>query len=230
MEMMYSNLIDELTRILHPIHRDPNSIEHSYSHHTISIVCIGEMYTWDERSEYATSSEDTPADEWNIGIRLHDKPRSEHDIEWLVSPERILKMSHICNIMLSIRIECDEIFPVVCFSILPDILESCLESRSGSTVGDMVYAVYLLWWYHSSQEGLCTIGRSIIDDEYLLISCRYDTLDHVHDTSSFVVRSDEEYDFIFLHWIERSRGWVSWPLLACSRPCGGGGEQNKTGK
>jgi hypothetical protein len=80
-EIINPDLIDELTRIFHPIHRDPDSIEYSYSHHTISIVCIREMDSGDQRGEYATSGKYTSANQWNIGIRLHDKPRSEHDIE-----------------------------------------------------------------------------------------------------------------------------------------------------
>jgi hypothetical protein len=43
--------------------------------------------------------------------------------------------------MLSIRIECHKISPPILGSILSDILESCLECRSGSSVGDMVYEV-----------------------------------------------------------------------------------------
>ena len=52
---METNLIDELTRILHTIHRDMNLIEYLYSHHTISVVGIRQMNPRDKRCKYFPS-------------------------------------------------------------------------------------------------------------------------------------------------------------------------------
>ena len=94
--------------------------------------------------------------------------------------------------MLTVSIECDEIFPLILFGILSDILESCLESRSGSTVGDMMDEVDRVHLHQVSEECLRPVCRSIIDDEDLGVSCSKNPLNHAHDTSGFVVGSDEE--------------------------------------
>lgn len=151
MQVIYSYLIDELTRILHPIHRDPDAVEDRYSHHTISVVSICEMDSGDQRGEYTTSGKYTPTNEWDIGIGLHDEPRSEHYIEGRICIICSDKSWHIRNIMLPISVKCHEIFPMVLGCILSDILESCLECRSGSTVGDMMNEVNSPFSYEISE-------------------------------------------------------------------------------
>ncbi len=73
-ELMLPYLVDELTRVLHAIHCDPNLIEYINSHHTISIVSIREMDSGDQRSKYSTTPKYEATGKWNIGIGFDDKP------------------------------------------------------------------------------------------------------------------------------------------------------------
>ena len=80
-KMIDPDLIDELTRIFHPVHRDLDSVEHSDPHHTVSIVSIREMYSGDERSEHLASPECQSAEEWNIGVGFDDESGTQYHIE-----------------------------------------------------------------------------------------------------------------------------------------------------
>ena len=140
-EMIDPDLIDELTRILHPVHRDPHSIEHSHSHHTVSIVSIREMYSGNKRGEHLASPECQSAEEWNIGIGFDDESGTQYHIESLIRVECLGEFVHISYIMLPISIECHEVFPTIFGYILSDIFEPRLECSSCSTIGNMMHEV-----------------------------------------------------------------------------------------
>lgn len=205
-EIINPNLIDELTRVFHPIHRDLDSIEYSDSHHTVSVVGVREMYSGNKRGEYLASPECQSAEEWNIAIGFDYESGTQHHIESLIRFECLDEFVHISYIMLSISVKCHEIFPTILGSILSDILKSCLECRSGPTVGDMMDEVDSVSFYQILQKSLRPISRAIVDDEDLSIPRSKNPLDHAQDTSGFIVGSDEEYYFIFLHFVWRSRG------------------------
>ena len=136
------------------------------------------MYSGYKRSEHLASPECQSAEEWYIGIGFDDESGTQYYIESLIRVECLDELIHISYIMLPISVKCHEIFPIIHGSVLSDILESCLECRSGPTVGDMMDEVDSVSFYQILQKSLRPIRRAIINDENLGISCSNNPLDH----------------------------------------------------
>ena len=73
LESLLLNLIDEFTRIFHPIHAEKYLHHDSRTKHSIAIMCIRELHSRDYGSENLATPEKNPSEKWNIRIGFHDK-------------------------------------------------------------------------------------------------------------------------------------------------------------
>lgn len=124
-------------------------------------------------------------------------PRSHCHLEIRMLHKCGLKVSHICYIHLTISIKCHNIPPVMLISMSPYVLKSCLECRSSATIDEVTQIVNLSSIYPCREEGSRGISRTIIYDQYLIISSIKNTLYHRDDTRRFIVGTYEKYDMFF---------------------------------
>ncbi len=100
--------------------------------------------------------------------------------------EKVGKSPNISDIMLSIRIERDDIFPSEMQCLLTHECKSRLKSSSCSTIDHMPEKKYSLTEL-IFEKHLSAITRSIIDHEDILESRDKNTLDNVYDSRGFII-------------------------------------------
>ena len=72
-ESPHIDLIDELARVLHPIHGKPYFLDDFSAKHPISVMCVRKTHSGYERSEYLSSPEKDTPEPRNIRPSLRDK-------------------------------------------------------------------------------------------------------------------------------------------------------------
>ena len=151
----FSDLIDEFTGILHTVHRETDIIDHLFSHHTITVMSIGEMNSRYDRSEYPSSHKYHTPEKWDIGVCFFDKSRAVDYIDSFITFEFCYKFPHISHIMLTISIECDDIFEIIETPSYPS--KSCLERCSCSAINRVTEIDYT-FTKSSTKKFFCSVS------------------------------------------------------------------------
>lgn len=135
---------------------------------------------------------------WNIRLGFFDKSRTVNNFCVRMLFETILEHLHIPYIMLTISIKCHNILDSKSSSIFSNPCKPRLHRGSSSSINRMANEVnFTQEFFIKNLES--TIYWTIIHYEYLAITFTKNTLDNRFDSTSFIVGTDEEKKFIFLH-------------------------------